>query len=212
MSSRRGSIMALTPLLLVLAEPSPAFDVRVQDARGQALGDAVVLARPLAADTGATSGNATAVIDQIGKTFVPRVSAIRSGTTVSFPNKDDIRHHVYSFSPPKIFQLKLYHGLAAQPVTFDKPGLVVLGCNIHDDMIAYLYVVDAPHFALTDKNGVARMGDLPTGEYSLTAWHYRMDDGTQAAASANHHAAAEVAAPVLRVTLRTDSPLPPPLE
>ncbi len=102
------------------------------------------------------------------------MSVVQTGTAVSFPNGDNIEHDVYSFSPAKKFELHLYHGIPARPVVFDKPGLVVMGCNIHDQMIAYLLVVDTPWFAKTDSHGAAMVANVPDGTYTLSAWHYRM--------------------------------------
>jgi len=112
----------------------------------------------------------TASIDQIDKRFVPRITVLRTGTAVAFPNSDHIRHQVYSFSPAKVFTLKLYAGSPSTPVTFDKPGLVVLGCNIHDRMVAFVGVVDTPYFAKADITGSAIL-DLPAGRYRLRVWH-----------------------------------------
>ena len=113
-----------------------------------------------------------AIIDQVNKQFTPLVSVIQVGTPVSFPNKDNIRHQVYSFSPAKTFELKLYSGVPSQPVVFDKPGLVVMGCNIHDRMLAYVQVVDTPWFAKTGADGAARIEGLPAGDYQVHVWHY----------------------------------------
>jgi plastocyanin len=115
-------------------------------------------------------GHASAIIDQIDKHFVPRINVLRTGTVVTFPNSDNIRHQVYSFSPAKVFTLKLYAGVPGAPVTFDKPGLVVLGCNIHDRMVAFVGVVDTPYFAKADALGKA-VFDLPAGRYRLRVWH-----------------------------------------
>ena len=91
-----------------------------------------------------TAASPREVVDQIDKEFVPYVKPVRTGSFVQFPNKDHIRHHVYSFSAPSKFELPLYMGTPAQPVLFDKPGVVKLGCNIHDWMIGYVYVTDSP--------------------------------------------------------------------
>lgn len=115
-------------------------------------------------------------IDQISKTFVPPVSVVQTGTRISFPNKDNIRHHVYSFSKAKKFEIKLYADTPAKPVLFDQPGYVVMGCNIHDNMIAHMLVVDTPYFAVSDKRGVAQIMDVPAGDYSLIAWYYMRPD------------------------------------
>jgi len=93
------------------------------------------------------------------------------GSTVSFPNKDKVRHHVYSFSAPKKFELKLYGRDETRSVTFDKPGAVSLGCNIHDGMIAFIFVSDTPFAAKTGADGSATVQDAPTGASTLLVWH-----------------------------------------
>lgn len=110
-------------------------------------------------------------IEQVNKEFVPIVSIAQSGALVNFPNRDAIRHHVYSFSPAKTFEIKLYSGIPSKPVAFDKPGEVVLGCNIHDNMIAYVLVVDTPFFAKADSQGRAVLDGLPAGEYEVHMWY-----------------------------------------
>jgi hypothetical protein len=102
---------------------------------------------------------------------VPYVTVIQTGTTVTFPNRDPILHHVYSFSPAKPFEIKLYTGKSPVEVVFDKPGVVTLGCNIHDWMIGYIAVVPTPWFAKTDAAGTAIIRDLPPGAYDIQAWH-----------------------------------------
>ena len=93
------------------------------------------------------------------------------GTSVMFPNSDNIRHHVYSFSPAKKFELPLYSGVPAEPVVFDKVGFVTLGCNIHDWMIAYVAVLPTPYFQVTRQDGRAVLKDLPAGQYTVQVWH-----------------------------------------
>ena len=97
--------------------------------------------------------------------------AVHTGTAVSFPNSDNIRHHVYSFSPAKRFELRLYQA-RRRPVVFDKPGVVVLGCNIHDWMLGYVYITDDPFFAVSDDAGRLAL-DLPPGRYTASLWHPR---------------------------------------
>jgi hypothetical protein len=107
---------------------------------------------------------------------VPSVIAIQTGTAVHFPNFDTVRHHVYSFSPTKVFEIKLYAGTPAAPVVFDKAGTGVLGCNIHDRMAAFVHVVNTPYFAKTNAAGVATL-DVPPGEHTLQAWHPGLPEG-----------------------------------
>lgn len=141
----------------------------VTDKANVPLDDAVVYVTPVSG-TPSSKAARNAQLDQVNKEFVPYVMAVQTGTSVNFPNKDNIRHHVYSFSPAKTFELRLYSGTPSSPVIFDKPGPVVVGCNIHDWMVAYVYVVDTPYFAKTAKGG-ARIDSLPDAEYELRVWH-----------------------------------------
>jgi hypothetical protein len=103
--------------------------------------------------------------------FSPYVLVVPLGSTVSFPNKDKVRHHVYSFSAPKKFELKLYGKDESRTVTFDKPGAVSLGCNIHDTMIAFIYVTETPYAAKSGVDGSATVQDVPAGAAQLMVWH-----------------------------------------
>ncbi|MGZ5766445.1 MAG: methylamine utilization protein, partial [Caldimonas sp.] len=111
--------------------------VLVSDSAGRALADAVVMLEPT---TGRlpTSPMVGVRIAQAQRQFSPQVTVVTVGTPITFPNLDTVRHHVYSFSPAKTFELKLYAGVPAAPVVFDKPGVAVLGCNIHDHMVAWV--------------------------------------------------------------------------
>ncbi|HEY6622166.1 MAG TPA: methylamine utilization protein [Steroidobacteraceae bacterium] len=154
---------------------SAELRVTVKDQKGKNVEDAVVLAvaaDPRNAQRLKPPQNA---VDQVDKQFVPYVKPVFVGSTVRFPNSDNIRHQVYSFSPAKKFELPLYAGANAPPVIFDKPGVVVLGCNIHDWMIGYIYVAETPFFAKTGPLGTASISDLPPGEYSVRIWHPNMD-------------------------------------
>jgi plastocyanin len=121
-----------------------------------------------------TPSDTVAVMDQIDTAFVPHILVVQTGSFVSFPNHDKVSHHVYSFSPTKPFQLDLYRGNSHPPQVFDVPGLVVLGCNIHDSMLGYIYVTESPYFATTDASGTARMSGLPEGDYSIEIWTPRL--------------------------------------
>jgi plastocyanin len=155
---------------------SGALSAVVRDHRGQPVEDAVVVvvapeAKPVTPP--ARPGRET--VDQIDREFVPHVKPVVMGTLVYFPNKDDIRHHVYSFSPAKRFELPLYVGTPAEPVVFDRPGVVTIGCNIHDWMIGHIYVAETPHFAKTGVAGRVRLDNLPAGRYAVRVWHPRME-------------------------------------
>jgi plastocyanin len=162
-------------VLLVCATLAPqAFGAElhaaVYDQNGKPLPNAVVVATPEDGSVPAAKSTVE-IVDQIDKEFVPYVKAVRAGSYVKFPNKDDIRHHVYSFSPAKKFELPLYTGTPAQPMLFDKPGVVKLGCNIHDWMIAYIYVAETPYFGKSEADGRVELDALPPGRYRVRVWH-----------------------------------------
>jgi plastocyanin len=112
-------------------------------------------------------------IEQIDREFVPAVTVIPIGSLVSFPNQDDILHHVYSFSKAKTFDLPLYKGIPNEPITFDIAGVATLGCNIHDWMSAYVVIVDTPYYKKTNELGEAQLKNISAGEYELVLWHPR---------------------------------------
>lgn len=121
-----------------------------------------------------------AEMGQAGKQFVPQVLVVTTGTEVDFPNRDTVRHHVYSFSPVKKFELKLYIGTPTQPVLFDQPGIAVLGCNIHDQMVGWIVIVDTPYFGRTAAQGQVVLDKLPPGNYRLRSWHPGLPVGVAA--------------------------------
>jgi hypothetical protein len=123
-------------------------------------------------------------ISQAKRQFRPRVTLITVGTRAAFPNFDTVRHHVYSFSAAKTFELKLYSGVPAAPVVFDKPGIAVLGCNIHDKMAAWVVVADTPWHARSGADGQARLDAVPPGAYKLTVWHPGLPAATMPASVA----------------------------
>jgi hypothetical protein len=168
-------VRALALACAVLATAGVAgaagLEVTVTSSSGEPVRDAVVYAVALGADGRPLPAPPRAEIDQIDKEYVPHVTAVRVGTAISFPNRDQIRHHVYSFSDAKSFEIPLYKGDPPEPVLFDKPGVVVLGCNIHDWMKAYVFVTETPHFAVTDESGRAALADLASGEWAVEVWH-----------------------------------------
>jgi len=165
---------------VIVPAQAAMVQVQVQDEQGKALSDAVVflesreakqVARPLQG----------AEIAQVGRQFIPSVLIVTTGTAVSFPNRDTVRHHVYSFSATKKFELKLFAGTPTNPVVFDKSGIAVLGCNIHDNMAAWVVVVDTPFYARSNNLGLASVADVPAGSYRLRVWHSRLPVGAPAA-------------------------------
>lgn len=146
-----------------------SLNATILDRSGQPVEHAV-----LSLHTGVSSQappSTVATMDQRQLQFAPEVIAIQTGTTVSFPNHDDVRHHVYSFSHPNAFELKLYHGEAGKHHRFERPGVVVLGCNIHDGMIGYMRVVDTPHFAKSNADGALTIENAVSGRQKLKLWH-----------------------------------------
>ena len=178
---RTRALCLATMLCLSSAAQSGTLNVSIVDQSGHAVEDAVVTASAADGRAARPAGEADGVVDQINKTFVPYVTAVRVGTLVRFPNSDNIHHHVYSFSPPKRFELPLYAGKSAPPVQFDKPGIVVMGCNIHDWMVGYVFVSDTPYFGKSEAKGVVQLHDLPSGEYLVRVWHPDMDNPEQPA-------------------------------
>jgi plastocyanin len=163
-------LVAAVPLQIHAA----SIRAKVSAADGTPVENAVIVAYPLSGSA-PVDNSKLRIIDQINKEFVPHVTTVTTGTSIQFPNKDNIRHHVYSISDPKNFELPLYEGIPANPVKFDKPGIVVLGCNIHDWMRGYIYIVESPYFGKSGENGFAEI-ELPAGEYRVELWHPRLSD------------------------------------
>ena len=170
--ARRDVVGALLLFTLHFTARAGNIEVEIKESGGTPVADAVVCATPLSGGTSALKGKA--IVAQKNKQFVPYVTAIQKGTAVQFPNQDDVKHHIYSFSPAKKFELPLYAGTPAEPVVFDKAGLVTLGCNIHDWMIGYILVVETPWFAVTTGNGRAQLRGLPAGTYQVEVWQPRL--------------------------------------
>ncbi|HJV49063.1 MAG TPA: methylamine utilization protein [Geothrix sp.] len=180
------SIRPAALLLWILMGPAPALllagdlAAEVRDRAGKPVADAVILAVPTDGHAIRPQAHPRQEVDQVNLEFTPYVKVVPMGSEVYFPNKDNVRHQVYSFSPAKRFELPLYSGRSAPPVRFEKPGVVVLGCNIHDWMQAYVYVTDAPFYGQTGKDGKALLPNLPAGEYQIRVWHPRLKDPEQA--------------------------------
>jgi plastocyanin len=172
----------LLALLGLTAVASGAFgrtiSGQVLGADGKPVANAVVFVQEPAAMQPAAASQ-PAIMDQFNKTFVPETLPIAVGTQVRFPNRDQIRHHVYSFSRPKRFELPLYKGEDAPPVLFDKPGVVKIGCNIHDWMSAVILVLPNDRFAVTKEDGTFSLPGLDAGTYMIAAWHTQSRDKTE---------------------------------
>ena len=166
--------LSLAVLILLLNAVSAAaeplnFVVLARD--GSPVSNAVVSSGPRT-----QTNQATAEMDQVDKAFSPYVLAVGQGTAVNFPNSDQIRHHVYSFSEAKPFELRLYSGVPEAPVNFDEPGVVVVGCNIHDNMIGYIFVSPRANWARTDADGSAT---LEVTDQTVHVWHPSLSINSQ---------------------------------
>ncbi|MBS3804415.1 MAG: methylamine utilization protein [Oleiphilaceae bacterium] len=122
-----------------------------------------------------------ATVSQKDRAFRPQVLIIPRGSTVDFPNNDNTHHHVYSFSKARTFNIELYADEPGAPVLFDKPGIVEIGCNIHDHMQAYIVVVDTTHVGQSNSQGELQIAlpDPPDGEgeaLEVNVWHPEMSN------------------------------------
>src|SRR6185436_2464426 len=167
MARRVGSLLTVLACVTLLRSANAAeLHALVYDQAGKPLPNAVVVAMPEQGHVPAANPTVE-IVDQIDKEFAPYVKVVRAGSYIKFPNKDNIRHHVYSFSTAKKFELALYSGTPAQPILFDKPGVVKLGCNIHDWMIGYVYVAETPFFGKTAAEGRVDLTGLAAGWYRV---------------------------------------------
>jgi plastocyanin len=176
--------LAATALgLLGAAAWSATVQVEVRDGAGQPVSGAVVFLESAQAQRAVRPLQGMEMAQE-KKQFVPAVLAVTTGTPVHFPNRDAVRHHVYSFSPAKKFEIKLYKGTPSNPVVFDRPGVVLLGCNIHDQMVGWILVLDTPYFAHGGANGqpqgTAVLEQVPEGSYQLRTWHPGLPVGAPA--------------------------------
>ena len=158
---------------LALVARSGEISCQVKSTKGEAVADAVVSLIPLDGAVPAVAPDAKIEIEQKGQEFQPYVTVVQTGTRVVFPNRDTVQHHVYSLSKAKKFELPLYNPGQAESVVFDVPGLVSVGCNIHDWMISQLVIVPTPWFAKSDTQGAAKI-TAPAGRYRLELWHPRL--------------------------------------
>lgn len=156
------------------------FAVRVLDPDGAPVPDVVVFVREIGVAVNAADEPDDAIMDQRDASFVPHILVVQKGAAVEFPNSDIIAHHVYSFSRPNNFVLPLYKGILPEPIVFENDGVVTLGCNIHDDMLGYIIIVDTKVFGTTDEAGGAlvNVDDSATG-YEVRIWSPRIRDSKE---------------------------------
>lgn len=177
------------------------------DAQGTPVKDALVMLRN---GTVAVPSAATTQVAQRGAEFDPGTAVITLGTPVNFPNFDRARHHVYSFSPAKTFQIELYKGTPSEAVVFDQPGIVTIGCNVHDWMYGVLYVVDTPFHMISNEQGQVSI-DAPPGDYTALVWHPQLATAIELPVSlgAAQVAPTRIAANMRPAPLRPQRPQPP---
>jgi len=191
------AVVAAWPAALRAAD----LDVFVGAARDAAVPDAVIALRPHDASLSPpAAAPATKTIDQKNETFLPYVEVFRPGDSVVFRNSDQTRHHVYSFAPARQFEFVLTPGQSSAPLHLESTGAIAVGCNIHDHMITYLYVSDAPWTARSGADGHARVATLPPGDYDVSVWHPQLRPG-QAPPTQTLHVDAANAAATLRFAL-----------
>ena len=163
-------LLCISAVAWTAAAHAAAVEIAVVDQHGKPEANAVVA---LAQDAGQVSPRAPArnVIDQQHETFIPLVVVVRKGGEVVFTNNDTTMHQVYSFSAIKQFQFEIDRATISKPVTFEKPGIAAIGCNIHDSMVAYVFVADQPFAAVSDAGGRVAFHDVPDGAWHASVWH-----------------------------------------
>lgn len=197
--------MRLTSIFLslaVLCAPASAMTVKVVDASGAPVANAVVTFETAGA-TPSDYGQEMKV-SQEDIMFHPYVLVVPVGADVEFPNLDRVRHHVYSFSKGNRFELELYGREAHRSVKFKQAGTVAIGCNIHDMMVSYIRVVDAPFAGVTGEDGTVEIRNLPDTVSSGTVWQPDMSGGKSVNVAANP------SGEMMELDLRTAYVAPPP--
>lgn len=172
----RSYFTALATLVCVaipcIASAQNRLMLTLTDEKSALVADAVVMLQPASGVTLPTRlAPRDVVVKQIEREFLPRVTLVGLGSKATFPNNDTVQHSVYSFSKAKPFEIPIYAGNSPTTVTFDRAGVVTLGCNIHDWMVGYIVIADTPVAELTKADGIASIGELPPGSYTLRIWH-----------------------------------------
>ena len=199
----RGLFLFAAGVALAAPVAAAPLTVRVLDSAGRPVRDAVVTLYPSGGAARVPRSGGHYVVSQKDIQFHPFLTIVPVGADVSFPNLDNTKHHVYSFSPAKRFELKLFAKDQSRTVHFDKPGVVALGCNIHDQMSAFIVITDSAWTARTNGQGMASFGDAPSASGRLTVWHpyLRASGGTMQQAVGPGQRSA-----VFRIRLRAPPP------
>jgi plastocyanin len=176
---QRMAVMACVLLGCASTAWAAKVDVHLTDGHGHGVDDAVITLTPDGAPDRAanTPPSATHIVDQKDEVFIPYVQVMRPGDKVVFRNSDSTRHHVYSFSKVKAFEFVLSPGESSPAMTVDNQGIAAVGCNIHDHMITYLFVSDAPAIAMSTHGGLATLDHLAAGHYTMHVWHPQLHPG-----------------------------------
>ena len=175
----RAVWLAACASALALPAAATTLDVQVLDGAGKPLAGVALFLESREAKAAVRPLNTIEVV-QANRQFLQPVTLVPVGSAVSFPNRDTVRHHLYSFSPVKKFELKRYVSTPAAPVLFDQPGIAALGCNIHDHMAAWVVVVETPYYGLSGADGKLNLARLPPGSYRLRTWHPGLAPGAAA--------------------------------
>jgi plastocyanin len=176
--SLHGRSMIAACVLLAPVLDAAELDVRISTVKGAPVADAVVSVIPRNETAGVRdAAPATKIIDQKDETFIPYVEIFRPGDSVVFRNSDQTRHHVYSFAPARQFEFVLTSGQSSPPLRLEHAGVVAVGCNIHDRMITYLYIGEAPWMTRSGADGRAAIDTLPVGDYDVQVWHPQLRPG-----------------------------------
>lgn len=170
------SMRRLVLVLLFFFTPAVAMAgdlvMTVKDSAGAPVPNAVVMVKPAAGvPAGPIRFPWPYSVAQQNIQFDPFVLVVPVGATVAFPNKDKVRHHVYSFSAGNKFELKLFGKDESRVVVFKAVGVAAIGCNIHDQMVSFIRVVDTAYAGKTDANGVVTIRDVPAGAVTAKVWH-----------------------------------------
>jgi plastocyanin len=177
-------------LLAVQTAAAAPLTVRVVDSAGHPIRDAVVTLRPVQGAAPRPVASGSYRISQQNMQFQPFVSVVPVGATVAFPNFDPFRHHVYSFSQARIFELRLFARDQTRSVTFERAGVVAIGCNIHDSMSAFIFVTDTSWTLETTASGAVTFRDVPAAPYVVQVWHpFLRAPGNQTSRQRNQSAA-----------------------
>jgi plastocyanin len=167
----KGMVAAITFAAFNMPVCAGTINATALNKSGEVMSDVVVYATRLGGPATPANGREAATIAQDHVQFTPYVTAVQLGSEIKFPNYDKVEHHVKSFSAAKEFEIKPYEKTTPPPILFDKPGIVVIYCLIHEWMRAYVMVVDTPYFGKSDATGTVALNSLPAGNYEIRAWH-----------------------------------------